>query len=197
MTSRSMSATPSPAVPAPWITTRWSRMRPPAARTAEKAAASTTAAVPCMSSLDAPQGVREQLGRGLDVGVDEIVVALVSDPGVLVAQVHLVVEQGQVVGAHVQHHRDHPAGMDPGGRGVDGQLADGDVDPADALVPDAEDALGVGGHDEVHVVGAEAVVPKGGLDVLWLVDRQVDAAGSPVFVAVALDGLAEGGGGGE
>src|SRR4029453_13747224 len=113
--------------------------------------------------LPVQQGVGEHRGRGLDVGVDELVVALVPDPGVPGAQVHLVVEQGQVVGAHVQHHRDHPAGMDAGGGDVDGQLADGDVDAADALVPDAEDALGVGGHDEVHGVGAEAVVPKGGL----------------------------------
>ena len=52
MTSRIMSAIPRPAVPAPWMTTRWSRIRPPAARTAENAAASTTAAVPCMSSLN-------------------------------------------------------------------------------------------------------------------------------------------------
>ena len=50
--SRIMSAMPSPAVPAPWMTTRWSRIRDPAARTAENAAASTTAAVPCMSSLN-------------------------------------------------------------------------------------------------------------------------------------------------
>ena len=36
-------------------------------------------------------------------------------------------------------------GMDPGGRGVDGEFADRDFDTADALVADAEDALGVGG----------------------------------------------------
>ena len=51
MTSRSMSAMPTPAVPAPWITTRWSAMRVPLALAAANAAASTTAAVPCMSSL--------------------------------------------------------------------------------------------------------------------------------------------------
>ena len=83
-----------------------------------------------------------------------------------VTQVHLVVEQGQVVGADVEDHRDHPAWVDAGGGGVDGQLADGDVDAADALVADAEDALGVGGDDEVDVVGAQAVVAQGGLDLL-------------------------------
>ena len=68
MTSRIMSAIPSPAVPAPWITTRWSRIRPPAARTAENAAASTTAAVPCMSSLNVHtrSAYRSRMRRALE-----------------------------------------------------------------------------------------------------------------------------------
>jgi hypothetical protein len=44
--------------------------------------------------------------------------------------------------------------MEPGRRGVDRELADGDLDAADALVADPEDALGVGGDDEVDVVTA-------------------------------------------
>ena len=51
ITCRSTSAIPIPAVPAPWITTVWSRIAVPAARVAHSAAASTTAAVPWMSSL--------------------------------------------------------------------------------------------------------------------------------------------------
>ena len=39
ITSTIISAMPMPAVPAPWMTTRWSRSRDPAARTAENAAA--------------------------------------------------------------------------------------------------------------------------------------------------------------
>ena len=54
-TWRSTSAIPIPAVPAPWITTVWSAMDVPAARTAPSAAASTTAAVPWMSSLNVQQ----------------------------------------------------------------------------------------------------------------------------------------------
>ena len=108
-----------------------------------------------------------------------------------VAQVHLVVEQAQVVGAHVEHHRDHPAGVDPGGGDVDGQLADGDLDPADAPVADAEDPLGVGGHDQVDVVGAEAVVAERLLDQVRVVHRQEHAPGTAVLVAVPLDRLAD------
>ena len=52
MTSRIMSAMPSPAVPDPWMTTRWSRIRDPVTVSPEKIAAITTAAVPCMSSLN-------------------------------------------------------------------------------------------------------------------------------------------------
>ncbi len=55
MTCRSASAIPIPAVPAPWITIVWSRIAVPAARVAPSAAASTTAAVPWMSSLKVQQ----------------------------------------------------------------------------------------------------------------------------------------------
>ncbi len=47
-------------------------------------------------------------------------------------------QQRQVVGAHVEHHRQHPQRMDPPrGGGVDRQLADRDPDAADTLVADA------------------------------------------------------------
>src|SRR4029453_17364826 len=116
--------------------------------------------------LPVQHGVREQLRRGGDVGVDQVVVALVPDPSVPVADVHLVVEQGQVVGAHVQHHRDHAARVQPGGGDVGGELADGDLDPPDALVADAEDAFGVGGHQQVHVLAGQAVAAQRLLDLL-------------------------------
>src|SRR4029453_5790328 len=45
-------------------------------------------------------GVWEQLGRGGDVGVNQVVVALVAHSRMAVSDVHLVVEQGQVVRAH-------------------------------------------------------------------------------------------------
>ena len=81
----------------------------------------------------------------------------------------------------VQHDREHPARVHAGGGGVDGELADGDLDAADALVADAQDALGVGGDDQVDVIGAETRVAEGGLDVLGMIDRQVDAARAAVL----------------
>jgi hypothetical protein len=85
--------------------------------------------------------VREQFcGRG-DVGLDEIVVALVADPGVSGTQVCLVIEKRHVVGSRVQHHGEHPVWMYTCGGGVDRGLADRDLDAAHALITDAQDAL--------------------------------------------------------
>jgi hypothetical protein len=144
--------------------------------------------------LPVQQGVGEQLRCGADVGVDELVVALVAHAGVPQAQVHLVVKQRQVVRADVQHDRDHPPRVDARGRDVDRQLPDRDLDAAHTLVTDAQDALGVGGHDEVHVLGAKPVVDQGLLDVLRPVDREEHAPGTAVLVAEPLDRLPDGGG---
>ncbi len=77
--------------------------------------------------------------------------------------------------------------MDPGGRGVDADLADGDLDPADTLVADAEDALGVGRHQQVDVVRAEAGVAQRLLHLLRPVDGQVDPVRATELVAEPLD----------
>lgn len=50
--SRSWSAMPTPAVPAPKTTTRWSRKDSPVIFKADTAAARVIAPVPCMSSLN-------------------------------------------------------------------------------------------------------------------------------------------------
>ena len=130
MTTRIWSAIPIPAVPAPKITTRCSRGRDPATRIPASAAASVIAPVPCTSSLKMPdllavlvedpprvrgaevlevqQRVREQPARRLDVGRDQRVVALAAHTAVAVTDIQRVVQQRLTVGAHVEHHRDHP-----------------------------------------------------------------------------------------
>ena len=55
-------------------------------------------------------------------------------------------------------------------------LADRDLDAADALVADAQDALGVGDDEQVDVVGSQPVVEQRLLDVLGPVDGQEDPA---------------------
>ncbi len=105
--------------------------------------------------LPVEEGVGEELGGGGDIGVDEPVVGLPVDPGVGVAEVERVIEQLLAVGAHVEDHGDGPVGVDAPGSAVDDELAFGDGDAAHAPVADAEDRFGVGGHDEVDLVGVE------------------------------------------
>ena len=137
------------------------------------------------------EGAGEQPGDGLDESLDEVVIALAADARLAAADVQLLIEQGLVVGADVQDDRDHPGRVDATGGGVDGELADGDLDAADAPVADPEDALGVRHHDQVDLVGVEAVVAQRHLDVVGCVDGQVDAAGPAVLMAEASDRLAD------
>ena len=130
---------------------------------------------------------REHLGGGGDVGVDQLVVTLAPDPGVPVAQVHLLAQQRRVVGPGVQDDRDDPARMQPGRGDVDGELPDRDLDAADSPVADSQDALGIRGHDQVDVIGSQAVVAEGRLDLLGMVHRQVDPARPAELQAVPLD----------
>src|SRR5207248_10579139 len=97
--------------------------------------------------------VREQPGGGADVGVDQLVIPFTPDPRVPAAQVHVLGQQVRVVGPGVQHDRDDAAGMQAGRRGINGQFPVRDRDAAHAPVTDAQDALGVGGDDQVHLDG--------------------------------------------
>ena len=107
----------------------------------------------------------------------------------LVSQIRGVPEQAEPIGADVEHHRQHPRGVDAGGGGVDRELADGDVHATEPPVPDAEDALAVRGHNEIHVLGPATGVTQRLLDLIRSINRKKDAARSPVDMAVALDGL--------
>ena len=90
------------------------------------------------------------LHRG-DELVDERVILLVADAPVPPAEIQRVVEQFDVVGAHVEHDRQGARGIDAADQGVERQLADRNAHPADALVAQAEDALSVGHHDHIDV----------------------------------------------
>lgn len=122
-----------------------------------------------------------------------VVVAVPADALAPVAEVGGVVEEFLVVGPDVEIHGDHASGVDAGGGGVDGELADGDVGPVDTPVADAEDLLRVGRDDQVHVVWSEAKAVKGGLDLVGRVDGEVDGAGALVVVRPLLDRVADSG----
>jgi hypothetical protein len=77
---------------------------------------------------------------------------------------------------------------------VDGELAHGDLDAADPPVADAEDALGISGDDQVHVLGPQPVVAERGLDLAGVIHRHKHAAGTAELVAVPLDRRTDRGG---
>ena len=209
--SRTRLAMPMPALPAPKMTTRWSveveagdvhagqdrgeHHRRGAldvvVERADPVAVGGQDAVRVGGSqvLPVQHRVGEEAGRRRDEAVHELVVPRPADPGVPLPEVHLVAEQPEVVGADVEDDRDRPTRVDAGRRGVEGQLADRDLDAADALVADAQDALGVGDDEQVDVVGPQAVVEQRLLDVLGPVDGEEDPAGPVVLVAEPLDRL--------
>ena len=88
----------------------------------------------------------------LHEGLDELVVGRAAQPAGAVAHVERVVEQGAVVGAHVERDRQRQRGVQAAAGGVQRQLADGDAHAAGALVAQAQDALVVGDDDEAHVL---------------------------------------------
>ena len=137
--------------------------------------------------LPVQQRVREQPGGGADVGLDELVIPFAPHPRVPDAQVHFLAQQALVVGSGVQHDRDDPARVQAGRGGVDGQLPDRDRDAAHPPVTDAQDALRVGGHDQVHVIGSQAVVAEGRLHLVGMIHRQVHPARTAELQAVPLD----------
>ena len=99
--------------------------------------------------------VQKRIGKqptgGRHVQIDEGVVGVAAHARMPVAEIQRVVEQFPPVCADIEDDRDHPRRVDAAGRGVDVELADRYVDPAHAPVADAEDALSVGGHDQIDV----------------------------------------------
>ena len=66
-------------------------------------------------------------------------------------KIQRVVQQFDVVGAHVEHDRKSASGINAADQGVERELADRDAHPADALVTQAEDPLAVRHHDHVDI----------------------------------------------
>ena len=147
-------------------------------------------AVPKSSQCSSASG--KSLFAVVDVRVDEGVVRLLVHARMAVAQVEGVLQQLLPVGADVQHDRERAVGVDPAGRGVDGEFALGDVDAADAPVADAQDRLTVGRHDQVDVAGPETGAAQRVLDLLGGVHGEIDSVRAAELVAVALDRGADG-----
>src|SRR5260370_42073503 len=95
-------------------------------------------------------------GRG-DVGIDEGIVAFATHASMPVADVVRVVEQAFAVRPDIEHGGNHARRIDTRGSGVDGKLANGNLDATDAPIADTEDLFRVGGHEQIDVVGSRAL----------------------------------------
>jgi hypothetical protein len=133
----------------------------------------------------------KDLERGGHVGVDKGVIGFLGRSLVLNAQIQPVLQQLGTVGADVQYYRQGSGRVDAGRSGINGKLADRDIDSPDAPLADAEDSLGVGSDDEVHPAGRQSRIPQGRLDLARRIDVEIDAALAAVLMAVTLDGLAD------
>ncbi|MNJ28735.1 hypothetical protein D3C77_232820 [compost metagenome] len=122
--------------------------------------------------------------------VDEVVVLLAANALVGLTQVHGVIQQRLVVGAHVQRYGQTASGMDAGPQGIEGELADGDAHAPHPLIADAEDPLAVGDHYDAHRLGVH--VAGEGAHVIDVLRGDVETARLLEAVAELLTGLAHG-----
>ena len=115
-----------------------------------------------------------------------------SPAAVPLSEIERIVEQGLVVGADVERHRDAPPRMDTCRRGVHGELADRDLHAVHSPIADPQDLLGVGDHQQIDIFGSQTEGLERRPDVLGAVDREIHAPWAAVLMAVELDGLADG-----
>ncbi len=89
-----------------------------------------------------------------------------------VADIHRILQQAFAVSADIQHDRDYARRIDPSGRGIDGQLADRDLDSTYAPMAQSQNLFGVSSQDQVDVfwpctpVLNASSIPSG-----WSMDR--------------------------
>ena len=102
--------------------------------------------------LPLDDAVRPDLGYPFDEGLDKVVVRRAAQTRRAMADIEWVGEQGGIVGADVERHRQRHDRVDPTRRGVQRELADRDGHPAGALVAETEDPLVVGDDDQPDVL---------------------------------------------
>ena len=110
--------------------------------------------------LELDQHAREHLPRGGDELVDEVVIGLAGEPLLADADVIGVLEEGFVVGADVEHHRQAELGVNAGAGRVERQLADRNAHAVGAEIAEAEDAFAVGDDDQLRRHRASCAAPK-------------------------------------
>ena len=82
----------------------------------------------------------------------KVVVLLAANPLVLPADIDRIIEQSVIVSAHIKQDRQAVFRRNPGQRGIERHFADGNSQPARALVSQSENALSVAHHDAAYIV---------------------------------------------
>ncbi len=77
--------------------------------------------------------------HSLDEFIDKCQVGIPLQSRLPQAWIEGIGQQTGVIGAHIEHHRQHPLGIESGAEGIDGQLALADVDASHPLIANAED----------------------------------------------------------
>lgn len=139
------------------------------------------------------QRLRKESRGCLDIGIDKGIVALAAHSGMPIPQVERVIQQAFSIGADIQHYRNHARRVNTSSGGIDGQLANGDLDAPDAPIANTQDLFGIGGNNQVDVLRSSADIPQGRFDSLGVVNREIDAAWASVLVTVLLNRLCHGG----
>ena len=138
------------------------------------------------------QHIGQLLMHRIDELIDERVIVGVVDAPVTPTQILWVVQQFDVVGAHIEHDRKSASGIYAADEGVERKLADRDAHAADALVAQAQYPLPVGHHDHVDI--AVRPVANHLVKTVAVGIGHEQSPRPPVDLAEPLAGLTHGGG---
>src|ERR1700730_3342641 len=100
--------------------------------------------------LELDQHARERLWCSRNEFVNELVIRRAAYAFLAQADIVGIVQQRFVVGAHIQHHRKTKLWMYSGTGGIKRELPDRNAHTVGAEIAEAQDALAVGHHDELH-----------------------------------------------
>jgi len=143
--------------------------------------------------------VHQRLGAHLmhcaDEGIQEGVVGLSVQAGVLPSGVEGVMAQIGPIGSHIQHHRQGMGGMEAGTEGVNGNFPQTDLDSPHPLITDAQDSLGIGDQQQFGLAKAVTGLAQEIHKPLLIGRRQIHPfGGAAVGLAELLNRLSHGGG---
>ncbi len=140
--------------------------------------------------LPLQQDLWQRLVHRADEAVDERVVLVVVDATVPPAEVTRILQELDVVGAHIEHDRQRTTRVDTADQRVERQLADRNAHPADALISQTENALPVGHHDHVDLTMRPVVQHL--VETVTIGVGHEQTPWPPVDLAETLAGLAHG-----